>query len=693
MRASGGAPAAPAPAQTSVPEAIRDLLWDDDVPTAAPPQQPASPLSQPISAQPTPALQPQSTGYLQQQQQAGSFAARSSAFASPADPFSSGAFSSPGKKLTSLYLIRTSTYLCSGNRDLLSDDEEAKSSIVPDNSAEIGNVQNQISSTNQSLENTKAERQKMENNLATQASQLVALQTQLSSAKAAYETETRLLTTLRERYTAQTADIQKARQELISAESELSGIRVEKAEIEGNLLRDKEEVRGLQKKMKEVGDEMEQLKAAVEKAKKETKHQKGLLAIAKKQLASRETEKAKILAELEDAKRDAQETTQELEAAEAELSKEVLTAETNGAATKSPIMTPAFEQPRTDTPSLAALQPLPASPMTPPTSMSPPPGGSKTNNPFERLAMTSTGSRPASPFMQPSTDLFFVPTPHLQSSTPQAEAALPVAIAAQGSPKEIAPQASSPSAIVVEPFTTTTSTLSAATVTTTSDSDDPFGLADDEKLSSRTSLADGSDKAATPQTAAPAIMAETLVASPIAVESAQDILFKPKDTTPSLDTEAARFPPIEDQIAGSSAGFNSAVRASTDLDARLVEKEEDESDSDDEGDFHDAAEARTSMGSPDVSFAKQAELTETKATSPKSATTFEDAFGLGESTTTPKVQTQASGLPAPSADVPSDFFVALDGGKTNGKMPEGDSLFTSPTAAPPSKYILTSIQF
>ena len=118
------------------------------------------------------------------------------------------------------------------HKDLLGDDDEPQASSPPlqDQSAEIGNVKNQLNSTNRSLEAAKTERASLERQLTEQAAMLASLQTQLSSAKAAYDTETRLLGTLKERFAAQSAEIQKTREELIHAESDLSAMRVEKAE-------------------------------------------------------------------------------------------------------------------------------------------------------------------------------------------------------------------------------------------------------------------------------------------------------------------------------------------------------------------------------------------------------------------------------------------------------------------------------
>ena len=242
----------------------------------------------------------------------------------------------------------------------------------------------------------------MEASVQDQATQLSTLQTQLSVAKASYETESRLLSTLRERFSNQTSQIQKAREELISAESDLSAIRVEKAEVEQSLMRDKEEVRELQRKMTETGSTIEQVKVEIEKARKDAKQQKGLLAIATKQLSTRETEKSKVAQELQEALAEAEAITKELESAEAELAIEpTLATGPNGLPlTSSPSISG-------DSIAFAAAQPLPGTPGSPSSN-----NGSlatKSNNPFERRLTAAPGSRSQSPFLpfgDPST-----PTP------------------------------------------------------------------------------------------------------------------------------------------------------------------------------------------------------------------------------------------------------------------------------------------
>jgi len=250
---------------------------------------------------------------------------------------------------------------------------------IHDQGAELGNVRNELQSTNRALESTKVERAKLESTVASQAAELIALQTQSSSAKAAYETEVALLSQLKERSAVQSAEIQRNRVELIRSESDLSAIRVEKAEIEQAFLRDKEEVRDLHKRMIDAGQQAEQLKGEVEKLKKEAKQQKGRLAIARKQLATKEAEKIKVEKEVEEANVEVQSAIKETGEVEDQIAQ----------FDEEPHSARVLSQ---DTVDRAVGQPLPASPE--------PVSTTKSNNPFERLAMSGPSSpQSQSPFI------------------------------------------------------------------------------------------------------------------------------------------------------------------------------------------------------------------------------------------------------------------------------------------------------
>lgn len=267
---------------------------------------------------------------------------------------------------------------------MLSDDDDTAGHTSPplqDLSAEIGNTQNQLNSTNRALDTLKSERTQSDERLAGQKSQLESLQAQLATAKAAFESETKTLASIRERYSAQIADIQKLREELIHAESDLSAIRVEKADVEQVYLRDKEDTRELQRKMTEVSQVIEVTKVEVEKAKKEAKQQKGLLAIAKKQLSAKEAEKAKADKELEEAVAEVIAITKERTDAEAEL------------AAFNSVQVPA----RVDSTTFAANHPLPSSPDR--NSPAPSAVAGKSNNPFDKLQKSGGTAYAQSPFL------------------------------------------------------------------------------------------------------------------------------------------------------------------------------------------------------------------------------------------------------------------------------------------------------
>ncbi|KAA1474815.1 hypothetical protein DENSPDRAFT_841458 [Dentipellis sp. KUC8613] len=647
--------------QPSHQELPRDLLWDE---TPAP----STTVSQPQSQ----ILQPQQTGSRVLEPSpfvtAPSFPPQPHAARPPVqDPFASA----------------------TSNADLLGDDDDTGAASPPnlDSSAEIGNVQNQLSSTKRSLESTKADRSDVENNIAQQAAQLTSLQTQLSSAKAAYETETRLLSALRDRFNGQSADIQRTREELIRAESDLSAVRVEKAELEQGLLHDKEEVRDLQRKMTETGTTIEQLKVEIEKAKKTAKQQKGLLAIAKKQLATREAEKSKAEKELQEAHTEEQEAAKEREEAEAELEKDVSSVLANGNGVQ-----PANEK-STDSVAFAAAQPLPGTPGSPSSILSG--GTTKSNNPFDRLVASNTGSssRSQSPFLP-----FSNASPPTQTgSTSDALAVVPAAGA------------------------------NAAT-------EDPFGFSQPFEVPSATPVAAenaaaGSEASVHTPRITPANTAVTATEEVASPTSEKDLFSTPPSTAvplpaspsparvspqPAADVAAAQFPSVDAATSSIPAATTIPAPAAapeqheaTDLNSQLKELEVDESDSSDDEDSKPLATLIKPHEA--VKTGAEASVVNGKEATPKPGFSFDDAFAVPAASEAPApltaaappaVATNTTGTspfpppPAPAAataifdsvfEVPttttggvSDFDEAL--GKIPGSAAAADASFTFDSA-------------
>lgn len=562
----GNAPPAPQPPA----QEIQDLLWDDSPPpSATATTQPTQPPLQPqrtgtLNATP---LQPHATGSYQphiQPQGTGPQLAQSP----PVFPQSTGG---PAHFNVPPSVHPPDPFSSSGSRDFLSDDEpSAPAPPLEDKSAEIGNLHNQLNSTNRSLATVKNERAEIEQRLGEQATELSNLQTQLTEAKTAYETETKILATLRERYANQNADINKTRQELITAESDVSALRLEKNEVQNALLRDKEEVRDLQKKMAAAGAEIETVKAEIEKTKKDAKQQKGLLAIAKKQLASREAEKAKVENERSEAETELVGAIKEKDKVEAELAEEPGAAMfTEVSTTRQDIIKPsspdilaaAIAQPLPDTPGGSAF----GSPSLRSSSM-------RSTNPFERLA-TASPPPPQLPFMP-----FGGPTEPPASTQPVDDSNVAV------------------------------------------DLDDPFGLGtsrveEPHPIDGTTESSADKERAMSPSSVAEAD--DLFVTPPASAAPMHESPKWPERTFTPLDAAASKFPSIPGAF---SEGPDSVVPTEG------AAADEDSSDDDDDGPEEAiAAPKQPSFGAPSP---VPAEVSKKSST----GSSFDDVFGVNSET-------------------------------------------------------------
>lgn len=513
-------------------------------------------------------------------------------------------------------------------------------------------MQIQLNSTNRSLETAKTERASAEQTLANQAAQLSTLQTQLSSAKAAYEAETKLLSTLRERHSTQTAEIQKAREELIRAESDLSAVRVEKAEVEGAFLRDKEDARDLHRKMVEAGQQVEMLKLEVEKAKKEAKQQKGLLAIAKKQLSSRETDKVKVEKELDEVNREVTEVNREREEAEANLANGTVMAKPDG---------PEREL-SSDSLTLAASHTLPVSP-----DPASPVGGSsvgKSNNPFERLVMSSEHSTPRSqsPFLPFAGAP--VPTPTvagngvpIETTPDDVSKADPFGFSQVFEAEEHAGPLHD-SQVVNEETETSTPKLPLANISVPI----PMAAPATEASISPTTASE-SEHFTTPPTT---VTTTPIPQNPVASAAAQ---------FPALDGSASPFPPVETNIPGHFP------EPETDLAAQLKELEADESDSDSE-DEDEVPLASLAKGKDKAEPNASAPATNGTATSGSiapldlSTTSFDDVFNV----TPPTIAASSPSVQPFVADESKDAFGIPAVNTGNGFGPSTAEAMTEPAA-------------
>jgi len=225
--------------------------------------------------------------------------------ATPAPPAASPPPSQPTSAILPQASYRRGTrsppHIPSPNRqdnDLLWD--EPAPSTVNENSAELGNRQNELANTSRSLDATVKTRQDLERTASDQQTELSELELKLSSAKEKHEQELKAVADLRLRVGEQSTKLKQVQSEVISAESDVSAMRSEKDELGQALLRDKEEIRSLQRMMKEIDEEKASMKSVLEKMRKEARQQKGMVTIAKKQLSTAETSRNAVQKEIDE---------------------------------------------------------------------------------------------------------------------------------------------------------------------------------------------------------------------------------------------------------------------------------------------------------------------------------------------------------------------------------------------------------
>ena len=172
--------------------------------------------------------------------------------------------------------------------------EEGENTDTLAQSAEVGNLQNQVSQTQRSVSNLRGQKAKLSEDVNKIEAQISELKVSLSQAKAAYDVESTNMTNLETRQKKGSEELKELREQTITAESDLSGLKEQKIEVEQGILKDKEEMRDIKLKLKSNNDEIASLKEQLEKTRKDARQQKGMLVVNKKQLATSEGEKEKV---------------------------------------------------------------------------------------------------------------------------------------------------------------------------------------------------------------------------------------------------------------------------------------------------------------------------------------------------------------------------------------------------------------
>ncbi|KAI8630966.1 hypothetical protein F5Y19DRAFT_41462 [Xylariaceae sp. FL1651] len=291
-------------------------------PAPAPPQPPAQPKSalddlfgldaSPSSATAQGSLSPQGTG-------AGTRGAAGDGFASvkAASPVQSSPTgntfkpfipsSSFGKTLTAqdtggsgASAQATKGLQPSNMEDLLGDNDPEISKKLTNETAELANLSNQISSLSKQMHQVQGHRSTTQNKINQASEQKENFEQRLSQLRTLYEKEAKDVRTLEEQLKTIREETRKLTNEMVSLDGQYQDLQGQHRQALQAFQADQQENATLKQRISDVNTEIAQLKPQIEKLKSEARQQKGLVAINRKQLSTVEGERDKLQTEVED---------------------------------------------------------------------------------------------------------------------------------------------------------------------------------------------------------------------------------------------------------------------------------------------------------------------------------------------------------------------------------------------------------
>ncbi|KAH7040681.1 uncharacterized protein B0I36DRAFT_311243 [Microdochium trichocladiopsis] len=287
-----GAPApAPAPAQAKPPQptsALADLFDLDTMPAPASLQQPmstgGSAAQDPFAGGPSSPVRP-------------SAATTSNTF----KPFVPS--SSFGRTLTTNDTGSSaagSASRATASDDLLGDNDPEISKKLTDETTELANLSNQVSSLSKQMQQVQGQRSTTQNEFSQASQQKKNFEDRLAQLRVLYEKEAADVATLQEQLKTVREETRKLTGEMVTIDGNYQDLQKQHHELKTALQADQQENASLKQRISAVNAEIAQLKPQIEKLKSEARQQKGLVAINKKQLSTTEGERDKHKAEVED---------------------------------------------------------------------------------------------------------------------------------------------------------------------------------------------------------------------------------------------------------------------------------------------------------------------------------------------------------------------------------------------------------
>ncbi|KAI9884791.1 MAG: hypothetical protein M1823_003429 [Watsoniomyces obsoletus] len=191
----------------------------------------------------------------------------------------------------------------SATDDLLSDHDPEINKKLTAETAELGNLSNQVGILSNQMQEVKSKRTSAETELSKATAQKRDFEIRLAQLRTVYEKEVEAVRNLEEQLNTCRNETAKIRREVAMIEGTYQDLQHQHRHAMSALEADQKENAQLKERIRTVNGEIEALKPQLEKAKSEGRQMRGLVAINKKQLSTVEGERDRLENEIQDAKR------------------------------------------------------------------------------------------------------------------------------------------------------------------------------------------------------------------------------------------------------------------------------------------------------------------------------------------------------------------------------------------------------
>ncbi len=286
----------------------------DSASIATPPRNTSSPVPQPFQQH-----QPQPQSFPQQPSHFKPFVPSSSFGQAMMTPQGTGTSESTTSPVVQNRGLPQQQKQPSAVDDLLGDNDPEVSKRLTNETSELANLSNQVSTLTGQMQDIKTKRGSTDHDLSQAQSQKRDFEGRLTQLRSAYEQEVREVQALEERLRGSKSETQKLQQDMAMIQGTHEDLQNQHQQISDAFRMDQNENANLKEKIRQTNAEIGEMKPQLEKMRSDARQQKGLVAINKKQLATNEAELEKAKADLEAAAREHEEATRELEQSKRDL--------------------------------------------------------------------------------------------------------------------------------------------------------------------------------------------------------------------------------------------------------------------------------------------------------------------------------------------------------------------------------------